>query len=251
MLEIGPYLHRRPSELSGGQRQRVAVGRAILAEPRALLLDEPLASLDLPLRYRILPYLRALHTRFAIPFVYVTHSAEEALLLGDEVAVLEQGRLIAHGGAARVLSNNPNAPRPELQAGDSLLRATLRAHLEEDGMSKFTLGGVVLHGPPLPQEELGEKVYLALSARDVILARQAPRGLSARNALAARIVRLETLHNRSFATLRLEGAPDDSASLTVALTQQAVQEMELKENVRVVAIFKASALRPITPRERV
>ncbi|HKI83966.1 MAG TPA: molybdenum ABC transporter ATP-binding protein [Candidatus Krumholzibacteria bacterium] len=250
MLELGPYLERRPSELSGGQRQRVAVGRAILARPRALLLDEPLASLDLPLRYRILPYLRALRTSFAVPFVYVTHSAEEALLLGDEVALLEQGKLIAHGEAARVLSDGPHSPRPELQAGDSLLRAVLRAHLPEEGMSEFALGGVKLHGPPLPQGELGESVYLALAARDVILARELPQGLSARNALAARIVRIETLRNRSYATLRLEGAPDDAAALTVALTRQAVREMELKENVRVVAIFKASALRPITPSER-
>lgn len=249
VLEIGPYLERRPRELSGGQRQRVAVGRAILARPRALLLDEPLASLDLPLRFRILPYLRALRVRFQIPFVYVTHSTEEALLLGDEVALLKDGELAAHGPAAQVLSAAPGAPLPEVQAGDTLLQASLRAHLTSEGMSEFALGEAILYGPPLPCEVPGARVFLALSARDVILAREAPQGLSARNVMAARIVRLTTLHERVYATVALQGAPSASAQLSVALTRQSVQEMRLDEGARVVAIFKASALRPITTRE--
>jgi molybdate transport system ATP-binding protein len=102
VLEIASLLDRRIDLLSGGEKQRVALGRALLASPRLLLLDEPLAGLDLPLRERLLPYLARVRDEFAIPMLYVTHSPDEVMALCDDVIVLTHGRIERQGAPAEL-----------------------------------------------------------------------------------------------------------------------------------------------------
>lgn len=104
VLEIGRLLDRRVGGLSGGEKQRVALARALLSSPRLLLLDEPLAALERQLKERILEYLRQVRDEFRVPMIYVSHATDEILALCDEVLVLEQGRLMARGEPAAVLS---------------------------------------------------------------------------------------------------------------------------------------------------
>jgi len=106
ILELGPLLKRRPSALSGGERQRVAIARALATQPRLLLLDEPLASLDIPRRLEILPWLETLRDEFSIPMLYVTHAVEEVSRLADQVILLEQGKVVAFGRSEEVLKHN-------------------------------------------------------------------------------------------------------------------------------------------------
>lgn len=114
VLEIAPLADRAPATLSAGERQRVALGRALLAAPRLLLLDEPLASLDLPLRERLLPYLLRVRDEFALPMLYVTHSPDEVVALCSEVLVLDRGRLARHGAVSELFAP-VSAPRYELR----------------------------------------------------------------------------------------------------------------------------------------
>jgi molybdate transport system ATP-binding protein len=114
VLEIGHLSDRATGSLSGGERQRVALGRALLAAPRLLLLDEPLARLDWALRNRLLTYLRRVREEFAIPLVYVTHSADEVVALCDEVLVLEAGRVRRQGSVKELFVPSPQ-PRHELR----------------------------------------------------------------------------------------------------------------------------------------
>ncbi len=244
MLELEGFLERSPGELSGGQRQRVAVGRALLAAPRAVLLDEPLASLDRPLRRRILPHLKRLRSQFELPFVHVTHDLEEALALGDEVVVLENGRMIDQGRPATTLAHGPMAPPLAVAAGDSLLEVTVSAHRPQEGISECRWGSAVV-STNLLEEDVGRRLVLALSARDVILTRERPVGLSARNALPARVETLRPVGPRVQVEIRLQGSPEDAPSLHVALTPESTREMALAEGTPVLAVFKASALRPV------
>jgi molybdate transport system ATP-binding protein len=104
LLGIAPLLGRRPQTLSGGERQRVAVARALLANPRLLLMDEPLAALDLARKAEILPYLERLCDTLEIPVLYVSHSPEEVIRLADHLVLLEAGRVVASGPLADTFS---------------------------------------------------------------------------------------------------------------------------------------------------
>lgn len=115
VLEISALAERAVATLSGGERQRVALGRALLAAPRLLLLDEPLAGLDAPLRERLLPYLARVRDEFAIPMLYVTHSPDEVMALCDDVLVLNAGRIAARGRPADLFKASAT-PRYELKA---------------------------------------------------------------------------------------------------------------------------------------
>ena len=98
LLDIGNLLDRRPGQLSGGERQRVALGRALLAQPRLLLLDEPLGSLDEERKVEILPYLVRLRDEANVPMVYVSHDAGEMRQLATDIVMLRRGRMVAFGG---------------------------------------------------------------------------------------------------------------------------------------------------------
>lgn len=114
VLEIAPLLERDIATLSGGEKQRVALGRALLASPRLLLLDEPLAGLDVPLRERLVPYLARVRDEFAVPMIYVTHSPDEIMALCDDVLVLHRGR-ITQRGRPQDLFTPTATPRHELR----------------------------------------------------------------------------------------------------------------------------------------
>jgi molybdate transport system ATP-binding protein len=182
---------RLPAELSGGERQRVALARALVTEPCMLLLDEPLAALDLPVRTRIADDLRRSVQQLPIPVLYVTHSRDEVFMLGDGMFVLERGRTVQQGTPHQVFS----APRTEIVAQlagfENLFDVEVAAIHEERGtMTCRPLRSRIELETPLVRAEVGAKLRIGISAGDVLLSTVAPIGLSARNALPGRLVSL-------------------------------------------------------------
>jgi molybdate transport system ATP-binding protein len=182
LLGIGHLLERRPDRLSGGERQRVAIARALLASPRLLLMDEPLAALDLRRRQEILPYLERLHDELSIPIVYVSHSPDEVARLADHLVLLDEGRVVASGPLGQTLAR---ADLPPAFADDAgvVLDTVLEGH-EDDALSRLAFAGGVLY-VGRRQEAIGTRLRCRIHARDVSLALSRPTGTSIVNLLPA------------------------------------------------------------------
>jgi molybdate transport system ATP-binding protein len=238
VLGIGQLLKRRPHDLSGGERQRIAIGRALLSQPRLLLMDEPLSALDAARRAEIMPYLERLKTRFRLPILYVTHALSELARLADRVVVLEQGRVLAEGALNDVLS------RPDLPAlsgrrdAVSAFDAVVAGHDPERRLTRLQAGAASLLVPALPLEP-GARVRVATLAREVLLATEPPRALSARNVLPGKVARLTPGADLAvLVEVQLDGGP----SLLAAVTDDALRDLGLEPGRPVWAVLKSVAV---------
>jgi molybdate transport system ATP-binding protein len=237
MLGLGTMLQRRPHELSGGEKQRVALGRALLAQPRLLLLDEPLASLDLARREEVLPYLEKLRDALAIPIVYVSHQFDEVLRLATRVVLLDAGRVLADGDLAAV-SRHP-ALR-EIVGPDAVgaVMSGVVERLDEAGLTVVRVGDAEFVVDELVAP--GQRIQIQVLARDVIVATSRPSGLSVRNVVSARVVSVTPDAGRA---VLVELDIGRTATLLARITSRASQELRLSADMQVWALIKAVSLR--------
>lgn len=191
-FRIAHLLKRKPREISGGESQRVALARSLVTDPCALLLDEPLAALDLPTQQRLIDDLRAWNASHRIPILYVTHSQREVFALGERVIVLEEGRVLAEGTPRDVLRAPHGETMAQLAGFENIFEGCVAAVHESHGTMTCRLAGAQVElEAPLVRLDVGAPVRLAIAAGDILVATEPPRGLSARNVLAGRIVSLE------------------------------------------------------------
>jgi len=238
VLDLAPLFGRRATQLSGGERQRVAIGRTLLARPRLLLMDEPLAALDTRRKGEILPYIARLQSAFGLPILYVTHALEEVTQLCERIVALAGGRVVAAGRVPEVLERLDLADvQGRFEAG-AVLRGRLAGTDPAMCLSRVDLGGAVLEVPAVALPE-GVDLRLRIRARDVSLARGRIEGISIRNQLPARVLRLSEEANSAFAEVLLEVA---GQHLRARLTRAALRDLGLAEGQDVVALVKAVAL---------
>jgi molybdate transport system ATP-binding protein len=238
LLGLEKLVARRPHELSGGEKQRVALGRALLFQPKLLLLDEPLSSLDMARREEVLPYLERLRDNFAIPIVYVSHQFDEVLRLANRVVLLEAGRVVADGDIATVSRD------PHLRAivGPDSVGAVLAGTVErlgESGLAMIRVGDAEL-SVEAEGATVGQKIQLQVLARDVIVATEPPRGLSVRNIVPARVVSVAPDSGRA---VLVEMDIGRTNTLLARITERAASELALGPNKPVWALIKAVSLR--------
>jgi molybdate transport system ATP-binding protein len=186
LLALGGLLDRRPGRLSGGEKQRVALGRALLANPRLLLMDEPLAALDAERKDEILPYIERLRDEAGLPIVYVSHSVAEVVRLANTIVLIADGRVRALGPVAEVLGRAEAHPLAGAAAAGAVLVARVARHDREWGLTELEGGFGRLTVPSLDLPE-GAALRVRIRARDVILATAPPPGISALNVLAGRV----------------------------------------------------------------
>jgi molybdate transport system ATP-binding protein len=192
-LDIGAVLARYPATLSGGERQRVALARALAIDPCLLLLDEPLAAVDVELRERILPWLLRIRDEWRIPMLYVTHNVGEALALANQVMLLRDGAVDAVAAPHELLAS-PAVVRDAAAGIENLLPGRILAHDGAGGVTRVGVEpGLTLSVPLHPQAAQGAPVTLAVRAEDVLVAAEPVPGLSARNVLPARVLAVERL----------------------------------------------------------
>jgi len=234
VLEIGELLERRTTELSGGEQQRVAIARAVASGPRALLLDEPLASLDLELRARALRHLLRLRDELRLAILYVTHDPDEALLVGERVIVLDGGCVVATGPPREVLWSHAVLPLAERLGIENTYDARVVESSAGASVAE-TVRGLRLVLPFALAA--GESVCVGVRAEDVLLSADPPGRISARNVIAARVDRCEASGADALVHL------DAREPLIAKITTGAATSLGLAPGARVFAVVKAQAIR--------
>ncbi len=237
LLALGPLLRRRPATLSGGERQRTAIGRALLSQPRLLLMDEPLSALDQPRRDEILPYLARLRGASGLPIVYASHALDEVMRLADTLVLLDGGRVTACGKLGD-LATDARLPLAARDGAGGALRGRIASHAPERRLSAVACGADLLW-VPLADAPIGAAVRLLIPAREVVLALEAPRLISVNNIIPAVIIDVapdEAAH-AALVSLELGGG-----RLLARVTLDAAERLGLRPGRAVLALIKAMSL---------
>jgi molybdate transport system ATP-binding protein len=235
-LDLGPLLARRPAEISGGEKQRVAIGRALLAAPKILLMDEPLAALDEARKAEILPYLERLCDQSRVPILYVSHSVAEVARLAQHMVVLRDGRVLRTGPAAEVLSDPEAVPMVGSREAGAVIEARIVAQ-HDDGLTELAVSAGTLFLPRI-EAAIGDALRLRIPAQDVILSRARPEGLSALNILPVVVTEVKEGEGPG-AVVQLQAGSD---LLLARLTRRSVAALGLKPGVAAHAVLKSVAL---------
>ena len=237
LLGIGNLLERRPGRLSGGEKQRVAIGRALLAEPRLLLMDEPLASLDEVRKAEILPYIERLRDQSKIPIIYVSHSIAEVSRLATTVVLLSAGKVAAVGPTFEIMQRLDLFPLTGRAEAGAVIEATVERHDGAFGLTELRSRAGLWRMPQV-DAPLGARVRLRVRARDVMLARSPPQDLSALNILPGVIAEIGP-RDGPIAEIRVDCGGE---ALIARLTRYSVERLRLDLGVPVFALIKSVAL---------
>ena len=236
LLGLRRLIARAPDALSGGERQRVAIGRALLARPRLLLMDEPLSALDQSAKAELLTYLETLHQHLALPVIYVSHDIAEVARLADHMVVMAEGRILTDGPLAAVLERLDIDPDTDRLEAGVVLDAHIVSHDTVFALSQVAHGGQML-SIPMVTGAPGSGMRLRVRARDVALATRKPEDLSVRNILAGTIVDITPAAEAAHADVLVDVG--NGARLRARVTRAAVADLGLTPGMPVHALIKS------------
>jgi molybdate transport system ATP-binding protein len=237
LLGIGGLLERRPGRLSGGEKQRVAIGRALLAEPSLLLMDEPLASLDEARKAEILPYIERLRDQSRVPIVYVSHSIAEVARLATTVVLLSDGKVAAVGPTSEVMQRLDLFPLTGRAEAGAVIEAAVERHDPAFELTELRSPAGLWKVPRL-DAPVGARLRLRVRARDVLLARSVPHDLSALNVLPGTVAEIGP-QGGPIVEIRVDCGGE---ALIARLTRYSVERLDLRPGAPVFALVKSVAL---------
>ena len=236
-LQLEPLLNRAPRQLSGGERQRIALGRALLASPRLLLLDEPLSALDRTLKNTIMHFLAQIPGRFGIPLIYISHTLDDVIRLADHVLLLEEGKISGHGPLADMFQRLDLSLAQRDDAG-AVLEARIEAHDDRYHLTTLGFAGRRLTVSRLAHP-VGTRLRLHIQARDVSLALHPPTDTTILNILPCTISALAPARSPAQALIKLEVA---GQALLARVTRKSCDQLDLRPGLTVYAQIKSVAL---------
>lgn len=238
LFRLQNIMDRGVTNLSGGERQRVALARSLAAAPELLLLDEPLASLDLPFRGFILEKLKEVSRTLGLNMIYVSHSISEMMALVDSVIVISDGKKLAEGNPSLLLNNGEVADYVDYSSLENILQGTVEEHLSST-LSAVSVGAAKLVTPKLTLD-IGDPINVSIKAADIIVSKYLPSGISARNVLKGFVSRTNKSTNFTFLDCDIGGV-----SLIAALTNHSLVELGIENGDDIFLILKATSITPM------
>ncbi len=237
LLDIERLLERRPNSLSGGEKQRVALGRALLANPKLLLMDEPLAALDQPRKDEILPFIEQLRDETALPIVYVSHSMQEIVRLADTLVLMSDGRVEAVGSVEDLTSRLDLRPLTGRYEAGAVLTTTVAGQDKAFGLTELRFAGGRLRVPHLDLP-LGQSLRIRIRARDVSIALAKPENTSILNMIACTVKAISE-ESSPQVDLQLDAA---GAAIWARITARSCRALGLRPGIKVFALIKSVAI---------
>ncbi|MFO1154074.1 MAG: molybdenum ABC transporter ATP-binding protein [Rhodospirillales bacterium] len=237
LLGLASLLTRRPATLSGGEKQRVGLGRALLAQPRLLLMDEPLAALDQDRKAEIIPYIERLRDGFGLPVIYVSHAIEEVARLADHLVLLDRGRVTAAGPVVDIMADLDLLDHVDAFEGGAVVAVEVTGHDERFQLTRLRFAGGELVVPRIAAA-VGDRLRARIRARDVMLALDRPNGISAINVLPAEVsgVRLEP---SPFAEVQVRVG---TVPLVARITRHSASRLDVARGRRLFVVIKSVAI---------
>jgi len=240
LMGIASLLDRNTTALSGGERQRVAIGRALLSQPRLLLMDEPLSSLDQRNKEEILPYFEALHDTLSIPILYVSHDIAEVERLGDVLVLVEQGRVLASGPLEQLLpdASLPIARRPDAA---TVVEAVVKAFDPAYALTEMNVHGESVFVPGRVAE-VGKARRVRIAAADVSLSPERPSRTSILNVIPARIRDVHDVNDAQSNVVMSIGHGEGGPALLARISRRACHTLHFSPGQKIFAQVKAVSL---------
>ena len=236
-FDVAPLFSRSAATLSGGERQRVAITRSVLARPQLLLMDEPLAAMDTDRKREILPYIRLLTNEFDIPVVFVSHAVGDVTSVCNQVLVLSDGDVVAHGPTVDTL-NAIEFDALEHRETLSIVEATVVMTNSDDALDTLAAGNQQLLAPTSSRRQPGDVVRLHINAGDVAIATRRPQNISIQNVLEGSVTAIHELPGQAFAIVTVDiGGP----LIRAQLTHQSIARLQLTVGMTVFALLKTAA----------
>lgn len=243
LLDLEHLLDRKPARLSGGERQRVAIGRALLANPRILLMDEPLAALDGQRKGEILPFIARMRDEVGIPILYVSHAMEEVAQLADRVALMANGRVVAFDSVERLTARLDLHPLTGRYEAGAFLTARISEKNAATGLMRVTIADGTSLLVPISSRPLGSELKVRVRARDVSLALSEPRDISILNRLPGTIVETRPDKDGPMTEVLIDiGVP-----IWARITKLSESRLGLEKGKRVWALIKSVAIDRTSP----
>jgi len=236
LLELAPLLERRPRTLSGGEKQRVAIGRALLSNPKLLLMDEPLASIDVQHRFEILPFIQRVREKTGITIIYVTHALEEVIFIADQIILLSEGQVTAQGTVEEIMSRLDLHPMTSRFDAGAVISAIYSGYDKEFDLGELSFDGGTLRIAGL-NAEIGIHLRAHIRARDVSLMLDKPKDTSVLNVFKGELIEIRHEDGPQLDLLINIGTP-----LIARITRKSLNDLNLGIGSKVYAMIKAVAI---------